>query len=287
MSSDSFIAEPVFRKKFDNFNSPIELAENIQNGIDRIIKDCPKTEWGEDFLSLQLVGTIRDVLSEYTIPNIDNKLNLSKFDLEAYKLTGKAEQAHGDIAVVVTRSFSYCNEPISGVGFYEAKASSLENDDFPAFKIQQLRRLVTGTPRLSYLLYNREPQFSDSQEWPTFFREEHADRKKVYAQTVDANFLKKCRNIREAVHLMGQSFGYHFINKILSGRELDYSRPPIETIRRWLKVTRRTKAFVVSIAIQDENSTKPSSAQLQLPGLENIKLAVSYENGISRLPYKE
>ena len=52
---------------------------------------------------------------------------------------------------------------------------------------------------------------------------------KYYARIVDANFVKQHRSIEGAAHLMSQSFGYHFVQKTLSGRELDYSRPPINT----------------------------------------------------------
>ena len=44
-------------------------------------------------------------LVDIDFPNTEYHPNMSKFDVEAYKLTGPAEQTHGDIAVVVSRSF--------------------------------------------------------------------------------------------------------------------------------------------------------------------------------------
>ena len=76
----------------------------------------------KNLLSYQVIYAIRFVLRGYVFPNIRLHSNISKFAVEAYKLTGKAEQTHGDIAIVVTRSFPGTGHPISGVGFYEAKA---------------------------------------------------------------------------------------------------------------------------------------------------------------------
>jgi hypothetical protein len=123
------------------------------------------------------------------------------------------------------------------------------------------------------LLYERNSQIADTQEWPTL--QEKFDvafgQKRFYARVVDANFVKQHRNLGNAAHLMSQSFGYHFVQKILSGLELDYSHPPIDAIHRWLKVTRRGTALVVSIAIR-EDENEPAHAQLQLPGFDKLTL---------------
>ena len=265
------------REKFDSSRVPQHLATDLQDAVDKIIQQCPDVDWNENYLSYQVVSAIRSALSRYIFPNIKYHSGTSKFDVEAYKLTGQAEETHGDIAIVVSRSFHGNGRPISGVGFYEAKASSLAGHSYPAFSFQQLRHLVTNTPKLTYLLYDRNPQIADTQEWPTLQEKVDApwDERKFCVRTVDANFVKQHRSLENAAHVMAQSFGYHFVQKTLSGRELDYSRPPIETIRRWLKVTRRTTAFVVSIAVQ-EDSNKPAHAQLQLPGFEKLMLQDPY-----------
>lgn len=137
------------------------------------------------------------------IPYLDYGSNISKFDVEAYKLTGKAEQTHGDIAVVVSRSFPHSSHRVSGVGFYEAKARSLVQYNYPSFSIQQLRRLVTSTQKLSYLLYSKESQVSDSKEWPTLQNpaDYKYEGKKYHALTADANLLKQCKDIDSAAHI--------------------------------------------------------------------------------------
>ncbi len=269
---------------FDNFNSPHDLANRLQEYVDKVVQQCADVDWDENFLSYQVINAIRVVLDGYVLPNT----NLSKFDVEAYKLTGKPEQSHGDIAIVVSKSLDNGYSTISGVGFYEAKASSLHGSGYPAFHIQQLRRLVTNTPKLSYLLYERSAQIADTQEWATLKNADDyaqdwatllktAQNKKFFTRVVDANLVKQYKHLEGAAHSMSQSFGYHFVHKILSGRELDYSRPPNDTIRRWLKTTRRANALVVSISVR-ESENKHSHTQLELPDFDKVKLQLPEQN---------
>ncbi|MCI5166071.1 MAG: hypothetical protein D3903_08225 [Candidatus Electrothrix sp. GM3_4] len=277
---DADIPESDLKKEYDRFMAPENIKNLLQKAIDEIISNCEDVDWNEDYLSLQVVSVIRSILGSYILPNIEYQ----SFDIEAYKLTGKAEETHGDIAIVVSRSFYERGPVVSGVGFYEAKASSLQrHDHYPAFSFNQLRRLVSNTPKLSYLLYNKSPALSDSQEWPgerpktpSYSQEKLTS---SCARAVDANLLKQYKKLDEAAHFRGQAFGYHFVQKILSGRDLDYSRPPIETIRRWLKVTRRTSALVVSVAVR-EDKAKPAQAQLPLPSFEKILLRASESSAL-------
>lgn len=266
-------------KEFDNFHSPFNLANALQDYIDNIVQKCPDVDWDENYLSFQVIKSIRVVLDGYVLPDT----NLSKFDIEAYKLTGKAEQNHGDIAIVVSKSFDN-DSKITGVGFYEAKASSLDGHCYPAFSVQQLRRLVTNTPKLSYLLYERHAQISNTQEWAASQRRlESTPRKQsFFARVVDANLVKQYKHLESAAHYMSQSFGYHFVYRTLSGRELDYSRPPIDTIRRWLKTTRRTTALVVSISVR-ESEKEHFHTQLELPNFDKVRLQLpNQSNTLSR-----
>lgn len=265
-----------FIKRFDHHTTPDDLAVELQKEADEIITSCENVDWNEDRLSVNLVISIREILGKYIIPNLDCTSGLSKFDLEAYKITGEPEREHGDIAVIVTRSFGG-EKTISGVGFYEAKAAHVVTDNYSAFDVQQLRRLVSHTPKLSYLFYDKQGARCDEQEWPTEishssleFGDAH-NRRKTHVNTVDANFLKNCRDPHFAINAVGQPFGYHFVNHILSGRDLDYSRHPIDTIMRWRKVLKNSNAVVISITVQNDYEN-PIQTQLQLPGFETIKL---------------
>ncbi|MDK2618084.1 hypothetical protein QO218_20435 [Vibrio vulnificus] len=268
-----------YRKEFDPIQTPSELSSNIQEVIDRILSQCPDCDWQEDLLTFKVIEALRYVLSEYKLPNIESPFDGAKFDFEAYKLTGKAEQTHGDIAVIITRLFPDKTKPVSGVAFYEAKASGshpYETCSFPAFCVQQLRRLVSNTPKLNYLFYNKQRRRYNSTRWPG--AHEDKERNEMWggytgpqanAITVDANFLKQYRDVNSALSNVGECFGSHFVERVLSGRDLDYSRSVDETIRRWLKVTRRAPPLIISVSVY-EDPTQSFSTQLELPGLEKV-----------------
>ncbi|ENM3933174.1 hypothetical protein BVJ64_18085 [Vibrio cholerae] len=263
-----------YRKEFDPILSPSTLASNIQEVVDQIICKCPDCDWHEDLLTFKVIEALRDVLAKYKLPNTESPFEGGKFDFEAYKLTGKAEQSHGDIAVIITRLFSDKAKPISGVAFYEAKASGVHPNTsrpFPAFCVQQLRRLVSSTPKLNYLFYNKESRSYRSTRWTGRHEDERQEvlGPKANAIIVDANFLKQYRDVNSAMTNFGECFGSHFVDRVLSGKDLDYSRSVDKTIRRWLKVTRRASPMIISVSVYEDPS-QTFSTQLELPGLEKV-----------------
>ncbi|WP_420331590.1 hypothetical protein [Pseudoalteromonas shioyasakiensis] len=266
------------RKDFDPKTTPYDIEQHIQRAVDGIINECPDVDWNENLITYKIIESVRDILSNYKVPGLGYELSESKFNLEAYKLTGRAESFHGDIAFIITRRFSKYSRPISGVAFYEAKASSIERQskkEYPAFCTNQLRRLVTHTPRLNYLILNKEGCRIGGDNWPAI---DERDRdpwdfthKRVNAAVIDANFLKNNRNIEFALRTIGLSFGSHFVQRVLSGRDLDYSRTVDKTIRRWLKYTRKSSPLVISVSILD-SSGEHFGTQLELPGFEKVIL---------------
>lgn len=272
-------SEIDYRKEFDPIRTPSELSSRIQEAINRILTNCPDCDWNEDLLTFKVIEELRFILEGYKLPKIESPFEGAKFDFEAYKLTGKTEQKHGDIAFIITRLFSDNPKPVSGVAFYEAKASGAHNYEtysFPSFSIQQLRRLVTSTPKLNYLFYSKESRRYNSTRWPGYHEDKDKNERwgiytgpKANAITVDANFLKQFRDVNSALTNVGESFGTHFVERVLSGKDLDYSRNVDQTIRRWLKVTRRASPLIISVSIyEDPNQT--FCAQLELPGLEKV-----------------
>lgn len=266
------------REEFDPRATPYAIEQLIQRSVDSIIKECPDVDWNENLITYKIIESVRSVLSHYKIPGIIDEFSESKFNLEVYKLTGNAENFHGDIAFIITRRFSEHADPISGVAFYEAKASTNNRHDrkeYPSFCTNQLRRLVTHTPRLNYLIYNKPGCHIGNDDWPVIdewnreLRGAHYNH--VHAAVIDANFLKNNKCIGFALRTIGLSFGSHFVQRILSGRDLDYSRTVEKTIRRWLKYTRKSSPIIISVSILD----KPGGyfgTQLELPGFERVSL---------------
>lgn len=263
------------REDFDPRSTPYNIEKRIQEAADDIIRDCPDADWNENLISFKIIENIRRILTTYKVPGITEEFSDSAFDFEAYKLTGNAEKFHGDIAFVITRRFSNNSDPISGVAFYEAKASSNDRYNirkFPSFCTHQLRRLVTHTPKLNYLIYSKEGCSVGRDDWPFWDGNKFGSfRENVHAAVIDANFLKKNRNIQFSLNTVGLPFGSHFVDRVLSGRELDYSRSVDKTIRRWLKYTRKSSPIIISVSIIG-NSGESFCTQLELPGFEKIRL---------------
>ncbi|TWU02870.1 hypothetical protein [Stieleria varia] len=255
--------------------SPDELRSEIQSAVDAIVQETHEADWSEDFLSLSLVMKVREVLGTAGGETEPDAARHS-FDLQAYKITGEAESKHGDIAFVVTRQTLH--GPMTGVGFYEAKAS-IDGHRYPTFDFRQLQRLCTKTPRLSYLFYSKDGGNAESCDWPTAVTAHDFPRFKV--RTVDANYLRRCRNPNAALHTHGLTFGHHFVNRLLSGRDLDYSRSPENAVKRWLDVTRRATAIIVSVVVQD--TTLPRiEIHPDCPGYPDAK-RLTFENDRPRL----
>lgn len=266
------------REEFDPRTTPFSMEKHIQDSVDKIIEKCPDADWNENLITYKIIENIRHILSNYKVPGLDDIFSESTFNLEAYKLTGNSEKFHGDIAFIITRRFSERAEPTSGVAFYEAKASNngqFSRKEYPSFCTHQLKRLVTHTPRLNYLIYNKEGCNIANHSWAMVEEMDFDSRRQNYsrvnAAVIDANFLKNNRNINFALRTIGLSFGNHFVQRVLSGRDLDYSRSVDKTIRRWLKYTRKSSPIIISVSILD-NSGEHFDTQLELPGFERVVL---------------
>lgn len=128
-----------------------ELVAALNQMVRRELERIDPTEWDENHISFSLARAVRAVFSaagQVHTGLADHPVHLHA---EAYKATGALEKTHGDIVVAVTNS--WCD--LTGLGFYEAKAAAPDGR-YPAFKMQQLRRLTSSTPRLSVLLYERD-----------------------------------------------------------------------------------------------------------------------------------
>jgi hypothetical protein len=273
------------REYFDPRSTPYNMEQHIQSSVDSIIKECPDVDWNENLITYKIIENVRNILSSYKVPGFEDEFSESTFNLEAYKLTGSAENFHGDIAFIITRRFSERAEPISGVAFYEAKASTNNRHsrkEYPSFCTNQLRRLVTHTPRINYLIYNKDGCHIGNDNWPVIEEwNRGSNYNRVHAAVIDANFLKNNRRIDFALRTIGLSFGNHFVQRVLSGRDLDYSRTVDKTIRRWLKYTRKSSPIIISVSILDK-SGEHFCTQLELPGFEKVVL----ENYIHTLENK-
>jgi len=221
----------------------------LNSTYDREAAKVEHVDISEDSLSLKLVQSIRSVLTKPPVPDEhpghDSGIYL---DVQAYKATGRLEQTHGDIAIVVTD----VDRRMTGTGFYEAKAE-FQDGMYPSYKRRQIQRLESNTPRLAIAIYelNAKPVSDDPIDYSLPWREsgEHYQARSR-CRVLPASWVRGFSRLSHATDLMQPcSFGHHFVSKYLLGQDLDYSRPPIAAIDRWIRHTRRASPIILEIVI--------------------------------------
>jgi hypothetical protein len=198
--------------------------------------------------------------------------------IQAYKVTGRLEYDHGDIAIVVTD----LDHHITGTGFYEAKAES-HGDHYPSYKMRQLRRLESKTPKLAIAMYERKPKpvSDDLYDCSLAYLPSGGQRQFRCCRVLPASRVRQYPRLEDAVHqMMPSSFGHHFVTRYLLGPDLDISRPPSDAIDRWVRVTRRAVPEILVIAISRNSDAQFSGDPMGiLPGSTLEELSI-----IEKLP---
>ena len=238
--------------------TPTDLAEILNSSVSYELDSIAPTEWDENYISFLLVRTLRKILQETSIfqsRHTDSQDHRLHIKAEAYKVTGAIERSHGDIVIAITHVID--RHPLTGLGFYEAKAAGL-NYGYPAFKMRQLQRLTSGTPRLALLLYERSKMAVSDDDFPLIFSDPHQynQDKSQRVRVLGANLASRFPDLN-FVSIYAQSFGHHFVTRYLSGRDLDYSRKPAESLQHWLKVTKRAPPLLVSIVLSNRDVEPP------------------------------
>jgi hypothetical protein len=134
----------------DNF---ADLALRTEEAISESIKKTQANAWDENHLTFKWLDAITQLLDGQTVlePGQTRRIACS-----AFKLKGKLEQEHGDVAVIVNLAFEDGDE-LEGVGFLEAKRRDRYGTGFPALDVKQLKRLYKGTDYAKVLLYDWAP----------------------------------------------------------------------------------------------------------------------------------
>jgi hypothetical protein len=111
-------------------------------------------------------------------------------------------------------------------------------------------------------------------------------------RVLPASWVRKFKRLDHAVSEMRPwSIGYHFVTRYLLGPDLDYSRPPVDAINRWVRTTRRgCPPVVIEIKISryPEDHPRRELAFIE-PGSSRALLRPMIESGglerIERLPF--
>jgi|688.fasta_scaffold202389_2 hypothetical protein len=221
------------------------LISLINKKIDDELDHLHNTDWDENHISYIVVRSIRDCLNGLQQAPIETQDGLAYVSAQAYKVTGGFEKTYGDIAIAI--SFAECGQ--TGFGFYEAKAAG-HHDDYPAYKMKQLRRLLTAAPRLHLLLYERKKKPVQDVYRPIFSG--FADPQSARVRALTANLTSRFSRI-DTETIRPDSIGHHFVHRYLRGPDLDFSRKPYHALKRWLSATKRTSPYLVHIMMSRDN----------------------------------
>lgn len=249
-----------------------QLATGLQTIIDKELSLIEPTEWMEDFISMSVVRAIRKVLK--VINQIQFETVAIRLEAEVYKVSGTPEHSHGDIVVAINHVYSD-HMSVRGLGFYEAKAANTYGL-FPAFEYQKFKKLVTLTPNLSLLLYERQPSPATSE--PSLFSYMDMDRYNardlVRARTIQGKIVKHLGSPQMAIGY-AQPFGFHFVTRYLMARDLEYSQEPQKLLEKWLKDTKHTSPNIISLAITSQKTylaLQEPLSNFHLPLPENYEI---------------
>lgn len=128
----------------------LQFLATVEEIFRDVIRRCYPTSWDEDHITYSITDELATKLPSVRVIGFDRPFNIR---WDARKLRGGAEQALGDLAVVV-RMTSWSGEQINGVGLLEAKRRYVDQATFSAFGKQQLRRIVRNAPSSRLLLYD-------------------------------------------------------------------------------------------------------------------------------------
>jgi hypothetical protein len=248
------------------------VAHAINDAFARDTNSMDDVDRNEDLLSYKLIGAIRSVLDDPSeLQRQPGPQSGFYMAIQAYKATGRLEQQHGDIAIVVTDLDCH----LSGTGFYEAKAEA-HNGLYPSYRMRQLRRLESSTPRLAVAMYERQakPVNDDEYDAALGYRTSGESYQLRYCRVLPASWVRQFSRLEAAANqMMPTSFGHHFVTRYLPGRDLDFSRNSLDAIDRWVRITRRAQPVVLEIVISRNPDYQYTSDPLGIiPGSDLAEL---------------
>lgn len=259
------------------------VAADINDEFDKESAAINDVDRSEDLLSNRLVNSIRKALGQpqHVQEETSSKSNLY-MSVQAYKATGRLEQDHGDIAIVVTD----LDHNITGTGFYEAKAEF--HDGYPSYRMRQLRRLEAKTPRIAVAMYERnaKPVSDDaySCSLSSYATKESTSLRRC--RVLPASWVRQFPKLEAAAsQILPTSFGHHFVTRYLLGQDLDYSRTAANAIERWVRLTRRAAPVILEIIISRNPDWRHSSNPLGiLPGSMAAEILVGKYEPLALAP---
>jgi hypothetical protein len=210
------------------------------------VKENYRADWDEDFITRSILKGIRQQLHFTKVVGFKDRVRVEWIP---YKLSGKAENKFGDIAILVKISYRDGDE-IEGVAFLEAKKRKPGNEKFEALKFEQLKRIRRYAPSLMALLYdyNDITQFTDfdpnadERYWGWYYKP------CTYAVVVPSNIVIHMKKRDTTLYKFSLPFSYQLIFRYFNGLDLEFGKAPIE-IAKGYRIDKGLPTYLVAVSI--------------------------------------
>jgi len=126
-----------------------EYIKAVDDCIEAVFKSL--RGWDENHISYSICEALQSRLRNRNIEGLGTPISIS---WDAFKQKGALERHHGDIAVLVRYAKQDGEDPLSGVGFLEAKVAYPKSGRYEAIDWSQLERISNTTRYSMLLLYN-------------------------------------------------------------------------------------------------------------------------------------
>lgn len=211
-----------------NFYASIEktLASQIRGNYPH--------DWYEDFITRSILKELRQLFEVTTldIPNMSATL-ATKICWEVYKLTGKAENKFGDIAIIVNSKFR-SGELMEGVAFLEAKKRTPNTIEFDALDMQQIQRINKSAHHSMLLLYDYDPvlttisPWNDKRLYNPGFRDSLAQ---THAVVVPTDLVLSLNTRNNTLYGFSSPFAYQLCFRYMQGMDLEFDSESLQTAK--------------------------------------------------------
>lgn len=241
------------------------LGSMLEDRISTAIRQIPYNAWWEDHITYEWLSSIVPVLNSAKLEGTTEERDIA---CSLFKVRGRVEQDHGDVAVLVTQTF-HDGLSVTGAGFLEAKACDRDTDGFSSLKSVQLERLYRYARYPKFLLYDRERINSDSIELthpasidfdvPYGYTADGAGLPFTYAAVVPMRVMrdKVWRNRR--AYRFAVPLSHQLAYRYLLGLDLD-TDPAVVASVLTAKEREKASTYVLSVAIGGRKDSDTPSA---------------------------
>jgi hypothetical protein len=241
--------------------SSLGLIHQIENLLVEHVKENYRADWDEDFITRSILKGIRQELNLANVVDFKDKIRINWVP---YKLTGKAENKFGDIAILVNISYRD-GDKIEGVAFLEAKKKRPGHIKFEEIRFVQLKRIRKWAPSSMILLYDYDDimQFSDFLFAGDLYRGWNY-KPYTFAVVIPTGIVIQTAKRDTTLYKFSLPFSYQLVFRYFNGLDLEFRNTPLEIAKGYAR-DKGLPAYLVTVSItQGKAEPEPISFNREL-----------------------